>query len=496
MPFAGGSSLPRPDDIDAVVDFAVDALDRLDEDAGLRAVEASLKTCPQEPRLWQVAGLLWRSKDELSHAAAAFDRASSLAPRDARIAHGRARCYLEAGRRAAALFSRAQALAPQDQSVTLGWAAAEVADRKTGAAIDLIERRLTADPLWVDGQAYLAKLRWLAGDSQDYARSLRSALDRFPENIELWRHYLAILMQGSHFEDILSVVQSRDALAPLFKSYRAAALDELGETDRAAEAFAQIDLTSDPGNAVYFVRHLLRVSRYRDAAALAESWAATPAADTFLPYLATAWRLLDDPRWAALEGNDSLVGVYDLGARLDLVQLSETLHHLHNYATHPIDQSVRTGTQTDGYLFAREEPIIRALRAACAEAVAGHLRNLGSANANASDVRFSGAWSVKLAGGGHHTNHVHPGGMLSSAFYVALPPTTGQSQAQAGWLQLVQPPLELGLGLEPFRYVEPVPGKLVLFPSTMWHGTVPFDSGERLTVAFDVAKPSGRGTSP
>ena len=45
---------------------------------------------------------------------------------------------------------------------------------------------------------------------------------------------------------------------------------------------------------------------------------------------------------------------------------------------------------------------------------------------------------------------------------------------------------ELGLDLPPIRLIEPKPGRLVLFPSTMWHGTVPFAAGERLTVAFDV----------
>ena len=38
------------------------------------------------------------------------------------------------------------------------------------------------------------------------------------------------------------------------------------------------------------------------------------------------------------------------------------------------------------------------------------------------------------------------------------------------------------------RYVKPQPGKLVLFPSYVWHGTVPFTrSAERMTVAFDAA---------
>jgi hypothetical protein len=39
--------------------------------------------------------------------------------------------------------------------------------------------------------------------------------------------------------------------------------------------------------------------------------------------------------------------------------------------------------------------------------------------------------------------------------------------------------------------VEPKPGRLALFPSTMWHGTRKFPAGERMTVAFDVAMPSG-----
>jgi predicted 2-oxoglutarate/Fe(II)-dependent dioxygenase YbiX len=50
-------------------------------------------------------------------------------------------------------------------------------------------------------------------------------------------------------------------------------------------------------------------------------------------------------------------------------------------------------------------------------------------------------------------------------------------------------PPELGLELLPYQFVQPKPGRLVLFPSTMWHGTQPFANGERLTVAFDMARP-------
>ena len=96
---------------------------------------------------------------------------------------------------------------------------------------------------------------------------------------------------------------------------------------------------------------------------------------------------------------------------------------------------------------------------------------------------------MRLAGQGHHANHVHPQGWLSSAFYVALPHEAERGGGEAGWLTLGQPQMGLGLDLAPVRTIEPKPGQLVLFPSTMWHGTTPFAHGERLTVAFDVAQP-------
>jgi hypothetical protein len=68
-----------------------------------------------------------------------------------------------------------------------------------------------------------------------------------------------------------------------------------------------------------------------------------------------------------------------------------------------------------------------------------------------------------------------------------VPPVKDGEPDNAGALVLGEPPAELALGLPPRRIVRPKEGHLVLFPSSMWHGTVPFEGGnERLTVAFDV----------
>ena len=50
------------------------------------------------------------------------------------------------------------------------------------------------------------------------------------------------------------------------------------------------------------------------------------------------------------------------------------------------------------------------------------------------------------------------------------------------------PPQHLGLNLPPRHVVRPREGRLVLFPSCLWHGTVPFSGDQpRLSVAFDIA---------
>ena len=56
-----------------------------------------------------------------------------------------------------------------------------------------------------------------------------------------------------------------------------------------------------------------------------------------------------------------------------------------------------------------------------------------------------------------------------------------------GWIKFGEPSFDAHLGEGIRRKVQPQPGRLVLFPSYMWHGTVPFRSQQiRTTIAFDV----------
>ena len=78
-------------------------------------------------------------------------------------------------------------------------------------------------------------------------------------------------------------------------------------------------------------------------------------------------------------------------------------------------------------------------------------------------------------------------GWISSCYYVAVPDAAKDESARQGWIKFGEPSFDVALKNPVRRAIQPVPGRLVLFPSYMWHGTIPFrDAAARTTIAFDV----------
>jgi tetratricopeptide (TPR) repeat protein len=447
--------------------------------------------------LWHVQGLIHRRQDKRELALPSLQRAAALAPQEPLILHGLARTLLEAGLPSVDAYANALRVAPGDSALLMGLVSALCAEGRADETIPGLERALASEPRWADGHALLSRLRWSAGERDGFTSSFNEALQQHPRDMELRRQQILTLLHAEQWDAMLgSIEDGRSALGdlPLFDLNEAVVHDEqrdFATSGPLLERFADAD---DSTVQIRRVRHLLRTGRVPDAVELIDRWLGHADQASFWPYAATAWRMTGDPRWDWLEGDERFVGVYDLQERLPPLQLlTSTLRELHSASGQFLEQSVRTGTQTAGNLFHRIDPVIVQLREAVRVAVEAHAARLPERDpshpllgAERKSVRFSGAWSVRLNAGGHHANHVHPLGWFSSALYIKLPASDGGDGA--GSLTLGEPPVELDLDIQPFKVIAPRKGQLALFPSTMWHGTRPFSEGERITVAFDVAR--------
>lgn len=490
-----------PTYVDAMVNFAIVAKKLGRYEDARTMLDRAVKIAPNSGKAWHMLGLVQRDLGEIDAACDTFDRVLAIEPGNIRALHARTLTEADRGGSALALYDRAIALAPDNLELVQGRAAALYGEGDIAGAQTAIEKQLAIRPDWAEGHVLLTQMRWQHGDP-DPTRSFTAALAARPDDLTLWTNYLATLNRaGRHGETLALIDDARQAIGPhpALDLIEAVAADETGDLTRAAPLLDRLAANDDASMQTARVRHLLRCKRYDEAAKLAERLTERPDALDAWAYLATAWRLTGDSRLEWLEGDPRLISVLDIDEIGPLLpRLAEVLRALHLARVHPFDQSLRGGTQTDGPLFARSTPEIRALRQAIERAVARHIAQLPPADPRHPTLRvprdgfrFSGSWSVRLQAQGFHINHIHPRGWISSACYISLPPAVGRSSDDpAGWLALGQPPVELGLDLSPAQLIEPKPGRLVLFPSTMWHGTVPFADGERLTVAFDVAPTS------
>lgn len=491
----------HPGDSHAHEVLAEAALASQNETEALPVIAAAARRSVGNARLWHWTGLLHRALDDRVAAIPAFEAAVRFAPNDARIAHGLARVLLEAGQPAIAAFERARSLSPADGDVVLGLYAAKLAAGEGDEAVRELDGLLALNPAWVAGHNDLLHLRWMMGDQTAFVSSIERSLMALPRHEELWQLLLSTLVRGDRFDEALAAAgRARKALGerPFLIFNEAVIRSEMGSVAAADACFERMADADDMEVAVRHVRHLLRCGRIDAAAKLIERWIDAPDAAPIWPYAAIIWRLAGDARFDWLEGQDGLIGVFDLASELPpLARLADMLRNLHQARFQHFNQSVRGGTQTDGALLSRIEPEIRDLRAAIVAATLSYIAGLPRADPRHPTLsprrdripRFSGSWSVRLQSRGFHANHVHPAGWLSSALYVALPQSMERTDAQAGWLALGEPQAELGLALPAAQLIEPKMGRLVIFPSTMWHGTRPFPDGERLTVAFDVRRP-------
>ncbi|MGM9482553.1 tetratricopeptide repeat protein [Roseateles sp. NT4] len=475
----------------------------------LQAAAQAAHLAPQDANTLQLLAMLQEEDGALPASLATLDAALLLAPERAALHHNRGVVLHRLGR-------HAEALAAYERAVLQGLDVAEAhynqgntlqALGRADDALAAYRRALARSPLHGLSLYDLAKLRWVLGHA-DFTAELDAAELAAPASAVPPSLLGLLLLRAERGEAAVAAFRRAAALEPgngAFADGEGQALCLLGRHDESCVAHRlAVSLAPEDVNVLgNAARSFYAAGRAAEGLALAErALALAPQHQHALALVGTGWRLTGDARADWLNDLERCVAVLDVeppSGWADMASfntaLAEELTRLHTDAEAPIDQTLRHGTQTRGNLFDLDLPLVQALKAQIGRAITAWLATrpaepghpfLGRRSAG---WHFTDSWSSRLRSSGFHTNHVHGHGWLSSSYYVATPPSALREGSRDGWIKFDEPdlPESVRSSLRPRRMEAPQPGRLVLFPSYLWHGTTPFqDEAYRLTVAFDV----------
>jgi uncharacterized protein (TIGR02466 family) len=504
----------QPRYTDAWRNLGLSQLENKRFDEADRSFRRCLGIDPRDAAAWLCIGNLHKQQNRFEEAIQSYERALALRPDYAEAHHNLGVCLRirQRPREALAHYQSAQSLGLERAELHQNRGSALVELGDVGSAIDAYRAAIERDPGDLVSHRSLNSLLWQQEQDDDYLESYRKALDEHPAAVPLQLAYAMSLNQMGAFgeaEQALLRALGHSRQSSELVSLLAYTLEGQGRWDEALKLHgAAVNMPgSDPNQRISFARALLARRRPDEALHQAKLGAMhMPNNQRALAYLGLCWRMLGDEREAILNDYDNLVRVFDIPVPASFAnaaefneRLNEVLDGLHIGKRHPPEQTLRGGTQTGGNLLDRQEREIRALVDSLRQCVDDYVRHLPHHPEHPMLARrsdsfgFSASWSVRLRPSGYHTMHTHPLGWISSAYYVQVPPEIEGTDAAGGGLKFGEPDIDIGEHGTARRHIQPAVGRLVLFPSYMWHGTVPFESDQpRTTVAFDVVPVSRR----
>jgi len=175
--------------------------------------------------------------------------------------------------------------------------------------------------------------------------------------------------------------------------------------------------------------------------------------------------------------------------------LKALLHDINTAAIAERKQGRLTnGQQSAGNLFKRSETSFRQLAELIKEEFLAYKQNFKDANCELinsfpSELEFTSSWYVKMQQGGHLNAHIHEIGWISGAVYLAMPTVNGIEGAFEYGTHGDDYPINGSKKIDhfPVAHLMPKVGDIVLFPSSLFHRTIPFNANEeRICIAFDL----------
>ena len=156
----------------------------------------------------------------------------------------------------------------------------------------------------------------------------------------------------------------------------------------------------------------------------------------------------------------------------------------------PLGKATKGGLQSRPDLFINPTGVIADLTKVIWANIKKYRSELSSQDCNfiklfPKKAHLSG-WFIRLKKGGYQTEHIHPDGWLSGVMYLKIPKVNNQDEGsiEFGLWGYNYPILDKNY---PRKKISPEDGDLILFPSSLFHKTIPFHSDdERICISFDL----------
>ena len=173
-------------------------------------------------------------------------------------------------------------------------------------------------------------------------------------------------------------------------------------------------------------------------------------------------------------------------------QISELLAEASKLSSvwEPTNKTTKSGYQFDSTIFSSDSDVIRILESILRQEIKEYRLRFQDSNSAyiqewPESFGFTG-WYVRLIQSGYQESHIHPSGWLSGVVYLKTVDAKGGDEGA----------IEFGLrgyGYPEFIFeaptvrINPTAGDIVLFPSSLFHKTIPFESDtDRCIIAFDL----------
>lgn len=343
------------------------------------------------------------------------------------------------------------------------------------SAADLFRQAIAVSPQDPRLTALLGVALHRSGDLSGAEKAYRDTLAADETDADTWMNLGITLQEDGRLEEALEAYRVASRCAPADAAPRHRLAEGLLAAGRPKEALEAIDeaLLLDVGDPTAIAVRIAVLQALGHGGEAEELLG--------LETLIAAIDLTPPPGYGSMEAFDDALVRHVLG---------------HPSLTfEPDGHATRRGRHTRDLLVGDKGPVA-ALEAAILAAVDRYLDQLQAPSGHP----FPGPvprphrltmWAVVMETDGHQLPHIHPAAWLSGVYYAKLPETLGAGGDDVGgWIEFGLAPDELrSADQAPVRLFRPVEGRLYLFPSFLYHRTIPFGGdAHRISIAFDVLR--------